>query len=376
MSVLRIRILRNKVSKEQVFKISTIVFLFVTIASGLLPGIITKSALVLSILINLIYFPNKTKVITILCFSSYILLTVLIDSIDGVSESTFIVLLLLVWFISIPKFYNGYLECIKTVVIYSLILGAVAAIYSIFFPSQNYDFTYNMASKGLPNIEAFIGLSNIPQTYGILGIMVYVLTFEHTKKRSYLYLFIANLALNRVTFILTLVSIFKRYLLLALLFFISLLLVLIFTIDSETLFATHSLTNRVGLTLGIWQQYMSGSLLDILIGIKSKPQVFYMTSIVGIDYIENGYMFLLYYYGVIGLFSYLLFFSFWIFIIPFLFKVKLGKLNLYIAILYFFIVPLFTHEMLHINFYMMMYILFYRTYSSKLDRVVGFPLKK
>ena len=76
MSDLRIRILRNKVSKEQVFKISTIVFLFVTIASGLLPGIITKSALVLSILINLIYFPNKKKVITILCFSSYIFLTV------------------------------------------------------------------------------------------------------------------------------------------------------------------------------------------------------------------------------------------------------------------------------------------------------------
>jgi len=363
----------TKISKETIYQVVSILLLFFAISSGTFSGVVTKSAIIISTALNLFYFPRKIKIVGMLLTAIYMFFTILIDSASGVSESSFIVLVFLLWFISIPKYYDGFFNIIKRSVISSFFVGCMVSIFDILFLKNSNPFTYNMAQKGLAFVDAFIGLSDIPQTFGILGLMTFILLLSSNKKLSFLSLALANLALNRVTFIISVVSIFRRNILIYLSVLVLVLVGLFLTVESELLFATHSLSNRVGLTLGIWNQYINGSFIDTLIGIKSKPSVFYMTGNGGVDYIENGYMFLLYYYGLIGVVSYILFFFFWIVLIPFLYKIKIKKLDLYIALLYFFIVPFFTHELIHINFYIMIYILYYRLYKVRSSYVEKFP---
>jgi len=355
----------TKVSKESIYQSVSILLLFFAISSGTFSGSVTKLALMFSIIINLLCFPKKNSILVMLYFSTYMFFTIFIDSTRGVSDTSFVVLILILWFISIPKDYADYFNIVKKAVVYSFFVGCTLSIIDIIFLIDSNPFTYNMAQKGLAFVDAFIGLSNIPQTFGVLGVITFILLRSSNKRLSFLTLVLANFALNRVTFILSVVSIFNRRILIYISIFIFLLITLFLTVESEPLFATHSLTNRIGLTLGIWNQYINGSFIDVIIGIKAKPEVFYTTSVGGIDYIENGYMFLLYYFGLIGAVAYILFFFLWIVLIPFLYKIKLQKLDFYIALLYFFIVPLFTHEMTHMNFYIMMYILYYRTYKEK-----------
>lgn len=362
----------TRISKESLYQGISILLLFIAISSGAFTGGVTKSAIIISMVLNIIYFPRKNKIVLMLLFSAYMFLTIFIDSAGGVSDTSFVVLIFILWFISIPKHYDGYFNIIKMSVVLSFFVGCLLSLFDILFLKNSNPFTYNMAQKGLAFVDAFIGLSNIPQTFGILGIITFVLLQPSNKKLSFLSLALANLALNRVTFILSVVSMFRKKILIYISMFFVLLVYLILTVESESLFATHSLTNRVGLTLGIWNQYIHGSFLDILIGVKTKPEVFYISSTGGVDYIENGYMFLLYYYGLIGAASYIFFFFFWIVLVPLLYKMKTQKLDLYIALLYFFVVPLFTHEIAHINFYIMMYILYYRLYKSRTSSVEYF----
>ena len=300
-------------------------------------------------------------------------ITILFDSSDGISDTSFVVLIFMLWFVSIPKNYDGYFNIIKKSVIYSFFIGSILSIIDIVILKDSSYFTYNMAGKGLSFVDAFIGLSNIPQTFGTLGLMTYLVLQSSNRHLSKSALFIANLAFNRVTLILSAIIVFRKNIIIYFSLLIVALILLYFYVDSDSLFAMHSITNRVGLTLGIWDKYINGSFIDILIGVKTKPGVFYMSGNGGIDYIENGYMFLLYYYGLLGAACYILFFLSWIIVIPFCFKMKINKLDLYIALLYFFIVPLFTHEIAHINFYIMMYVLFYRTYKHRVDHVEKFP---
>ncbi|GLX77572.1 hypothetical protein tinsulaeT_09120 [Thalassotalea insulae] len=361
------------IRKENLFNITSIFLIFIASMVTALPGGVTKFTLLSLTLLNISYIKiSKTKVISILALISFLLIRILFTGVAHFEQSMIVLCILFIWFLSLPINASYFNSIIKPAIFLLFLLGFIASIFTAFFGIGN--FASSMLPKGLPYVFAFKGTTSTPQTYGTIGILSYLCitlfsTNSNTKKLKQRFtLVLANFALNRVTLIETILLICRKHMIL---FFMMLIVVGIVAslFSDNVLFTISTLQSRIDLTRGIWEQYLNSQSSNILFGNFKQPDVFYSTSYMDINYIENGYMFLLYYFGILGTACYLAFFTLFLIVLPIAKKIQVNKAIFYVAIIYFLFVPLLTHEFLSISYYLMLYLVLYVYKSQYQDQI-------
>jgi hypothetical protein len=236
------------------------------------------------------------------------------------------------------------------------------------------------SAKGFNGLYALRGIYSTPQLLASVCLAVlffskYNVLQKRSTKRGIVSLFTIMVAsLNRVN-IISLIALFfvslQRhknrvlvYALNSLLLVLVLTLCIVFNIGQFINFQT--IESRNLLIEGVVASINFDSIAEVLLGSFGKINFYIPQYIVYISYVENGLLFLLKYYGVLGLLSYIIICSLFVYK---LFKQNHVQLAVY-AFLYLFVVQNFTNEYLVTVFpeiiALMLFVFYYRdgTYNK------------
>ncbi|WP_394167727.1 hypothetical protein [Photobacterium piscicola] len=324
------------------------VLIFISLSPAIFGGIFTKVSLIILIVFNTFMFCN-IKRLKYIFFIMIVFLILILKSIindDNVDSSIYILLLNILFFVTLYKSHNVYLNAYLRGILISVILGFVMSVISIYYGLNQY--SVSLANKGFLNIHSITGFTKIPQTFGSLCILLmFIFMTKKNKIFSNLFLIISMLTINRVSLftglLLKSTSFNKLYYIVILIVIFPLLWLLP---DLTIINNSQTIFSRFDMILNIIQHMLNQNIFDLLFGSFQLPD-FSIYKGTDITYIENGFMFIFYYFGIVGVLSYLLF-SFYI-----LCNVrKKGKIYVYYSFLVLIVIPNFTHEYLFLSFYL------------------------
>ncbi|EOE2121893.1 hypothetical protein ACKBNH_004153 [Vibrio vulnificus] len=328
---------------------------FVSMSPELFGGVISKSSILVIILFNITLFRiGRVRLMAISLISVFLILKYFLVEFLSTSSPDYSPIVLcsyLLLLITTPFHSSNYFISIRYGLLLAITAGFIASSFSLFM--GNDAFLHSLYNKGLIDVSAFIGFTSIPQTFASLALLyIFSLTGQKGSLGWLISSFSILCSINRIMLFgyFSLFLINKRLLLV-----LSLLLVLFvfygLSIDDGFL-TTQTLASRNEMLINVINYISSLSSFDLLFGTFIKPDFYIHES--GISYIENGFAFIVYYFGFVGLLIYL----------SFVFVVGRGLINslvnkklinIRVVTFFFYIslfVPFFTHEFLFVSFYL------------------------
>lgn len=290
------------------------------------------------------------------------------NGIDLVIANFFLQILFILTVNYNEKYISLIIKSIELQVVISFLMGIVG-----FLNINQSMFIDAGATKGFAGMHALIGIYSTPQL--LASLCIASLIFNNNIKgdckgsvKSKLFnsisLVVLVLTLNRVN-IFSLVAwclireIYKKagWLITMLLFFVSTIIVfyyVVFIIPWDGLLL-RTMQSRYALITGVISEIDLNSPWQVVFGLFDNISFYLPDYMVNITYVENGGMFIFKYFGLIGLFLYIVF--------AFVLAVKLYKnkakfLSLY-ALFYLLIIQNFTHEFLSFVFSQIIVLLIY-----------------
>jgi hypothetical protein len=232
--------------------------------------------------------------------------------------------------------------------------------YAYYIKDFNFPYIHPLWDKGLYDMMAPQGFSSTPQVLGTFcctGVLIFLME-EKERNVNFVDYFLLSIIVvcivityNRASQIVLLALMCLRFYKIVLPLSV-LLLIFLFLVDDRlynALFTDRTLTSRIKFLDGFIYSFFSiGTIDGQLFGNGTfllDNFIVYRTNSLR-EYVENLYAGLLFAYGIVG---------FWIYnIISFLFIVFLFRVDRYLVLfmlLYLFLVPQFTHELLSTSFY-------------------------
>ncbi|USH03292.1 hypothetical protein K6Q96_04560 [Grimontia kaedaensis] len=325
--------------------------LFLSGSPNLVGGEISKGALVLLSAFNVFKFKMTEFRVRLMVFITILFLikAILSEDIDTVVLVLYFHLLFL---ITCPMRNYMYIKTILSALVALIFASIILSTYSLL--TGYGDYIFSLANKGLPFLYAFKGVTTTPQALAsliILGIFACVVLEKKWSLR--LYALLLPLTINRTGLVGVILMFLVRFPVIG-------LLVVCFALISGTmvigqnaeLLTTQTLTSRLQMVTEVFKEIKNSSLLSILFGSFDKPAFSISTNVHEVTYIENGFAFIFYYLGALGLFTYLVFILLGSIII---FRAHMPAKTRRITLTYFIfctiLVPNLTHEFLFLSFY-------------------------
>lgn len=345
--------MERDLSSISVFFLSS--FFFVSMSPELFGGIFSKLALLFIILFNVIFFRvNYIKWFAILLLTIFLIFQYFLVQSRSNATPDYSPVLLYSYFlllITIPFHSSKYFLSIRYGLLVAITTGFIASSFSFF---MGYDvFLHSLYNKGLSNISAFTGFTTIPQTFASLALLyVFSLTGQKGFFGKLVSSFSILFSINRVMlFGYFFLFLFKKRIFLVVFFLLVLFFLYGLSIDDGFL-TTQTLSSRNTMLFNVIKHISSFALFDLLFGSFVKPNFYIHES--GVSYIENGFVFIIYYFGFVGFFLYLSFIAILgiilirSFILKEIFNIRVVAYFFYVSLF----VPFFTHEFLFISFYL------------------------
>ncbi|MGI3026049.1 hypothetical protein ACRTC8_14965 [Vibrio cholerae] len=300
---------KNTVKEPDLLFLLILSFLFfISLSPALFGGFFSKLSLFFIFILNVCYFRFDFKIYVLLfLMTSYFIFkySVLEYFIIGDWDfSPMVIYLNLMVFITIPHDSIKYFHMIRISVFYSILLGFLASLSS-YFLGRDF-FVHSLHNKGLIDINAFTGFTSIPQTFASLCLLYWMMTIGEKNVLSKLIGTIAMFSsINRTILgIFIFLSALKHkfyFLIFAIVLFFSASYVYIYV--DEGFLTTQTLSSRTVMMNNVLTYILSLSFFELLLGSFKVPEFYIYES--NVKYIENGFMYLIYYFGFVGFFGYI-----------------------------------------------------------------------
>lgn len=325
---------------------------FICASPSLVGGFFSKIAIIILISINIYFFKiNRYVYLSIFFISSVFIVKYLVAiASEGYNVDLYpLVLMLHLYFLVTYPFGNKlYFNAVKLGVELCFYFGFISSFISLVLGKSV--FIFSLANKGLPNIYAFEGFTTTPQAFASLAILVLMFNYNSIKGvfRRYLPFLGLLLSINRTILLGGMLVFFYRFLFLFLpIIALSFIFLELFSFETK-LFTLQTISSRIDMLVNISSNFFSMGISGIIFGTFMSPN--FEVHSAGTKYIENGIMFILYYFGLVGFIAYSIFVGFLLFSaikLKFYSKAKILIYFIFVTT----IVPMLTHEFLYISFY-------------------------
>ncbi|MBC5788678.1 hypothetical protein [Providencia sp. JUb39] len=326
-------------------------------------GMISYISLTTLIILHFFHFKsNKLRLGKFLILISYflILLTIAVinkeDRYLDLDLSVINIFLQLMFLITLPKSHIVF-DSVKLSLLIQLLLSFLLCLYGLFFHDYSM-FVDSKYTKGYDGLLIPTGIYSTPQALASVGLIVFFFNKEKIKK--YIGVLAILSSLNRTSYSTFLITIFlKSNKKLILLSFLSFLLVFLYIYNLSDYINLRTIISRLNLLFGAYSQINTDSLITILFGSWNKIEFYLPMYNIYKNYIENGYLFIFYHFGVIGLLVYI-FYG-----IPLLLSLMKAKKNeiTFLFFSYYFINPIMTHEYLITSFYQILFVFYFYSHN-------------
>lgn len=339
-------------SHHSLFYYLVVLSTFICASPSLVGGFFSKIAIIILISINIYFFKiNRYVYLSIFFISSVFIIKYLVAiASEGYNVDLYpLVLMLHLYFLVTYPFGNKlYFNAVKLGVELCFYFGFIASFISLVLGKSV--FIFSLANKGLPNIYAFEGFTTTPQAFASLAILVLMFNYNSIKGvfRRYLPFIGLLLSINRTILLGGMLVFFYRFLFLFIpIIALSFFFLELFSFETK-LFTLQTISSRIDMLVNISSNFFSMDISSIIFGTFMSPN--FEVHSAGTKYIENGIMFILYYFGLVGFIAYSIFVGFLLFS-----SIKLKFYSKAKILIYFIlvttIVPMLTHEFLYISFY-------------------------
>lgn len=335
-----------------------IITLLMVIASGAYYlGGISYVAVGALILINLL--KNRlpaSRYLIISCFLLFFTFNLIRVSVISDFDLVALNFLLQIVFLMSIDFKNiRFMRCILASLKIQITISVVLCIFG-FLTGNMYMFVDAGSAKGFSGLYAARGIFSTPQLLAsvCLALLVFV-RYGHleqtSSKRKYLFLLpVIITTINRIN-IIGLLSVFlialqkskRKYIVyLVNTLIIGVFSTVILSLDFAQIMSIQTIESRTLLLEGVINSININSITSVIFGDFEKIYFYIPQYLTGVTYVENGFLFLLKYYGAIGLLLYIMVCAVFICRI----KSRVGFEMSFYAFFYLFIVQNFTNEFL------------------------------
>lgn len=345
-----------------------VLLIFLSASPSLVGGFISKFAIISLIFFNLYFFKVHKYVFFIILFIASVFLVkyflATINDSNKIDLYPLVVVLHFYFIISYPFGNRDYFKAIKTGIGLCFYLGFIASLISFTIGEEK--FLFSLANKGLPNIYAFEGFTTTPQAFASLAVLMLIFSSNTRTKFRKIFPFLGLLfSINRTIFLGSILVFFYRLLFYFLPVFILVFVFFgMFSFDAK-LFTLQTLLSRIDMLTNVSSSFFSMSIFNVFFGTFTSPN--FEVHSTGTKYIENGVMFILYYFGLVGFFIYsILTFLFIYIMISRGFSSKIKTLLYFILVVT--LVPMLTHEYLYISFYISLIFVVNQVFFAKYNQ--------
>ncbi|MGR3971275.1 hypothetical protein [Shewanella sp. 1180_01] len=345
-----------------------VLLIFISASPSLVGGFLSKFAIINLVLINLFFFKVNRRIFFIMFFIASLFLAkyflAIISDSDKVDLYPLVVSLHFYFMVSYPFGNRVYFNSVKVGIGLCFYLGFIASLISLIIGEQF--FLFSLANKGLPNVYAFEGFTTTPQAFASLAVLMLILNYNIRSQVRKLFPFLGLLfSINRTLFFGSILVFFYRSLFYLLpVFFLIFIFLGMFSFDAK-LFTLQTLLSRIDMLINVSSSFFSMDIFNVIFGTFNSPN--FEVHSTGTKYIENGVMFILYYFGLVGFFIYSISTCLFAYIITkHRFESKTKILIYFILVAT--IVPMLTHEYLYISFYISLIFVVNQVFYAKYDQ--------
>lgn len=354
-----------------------IITLLMVIASGAYYlGGVSYIAVGLLILINLVKneLPSS-RYLMMLCFSLLFVfnLTQLqnLASFDLVALNFF---LQIIFLLSIDFRKEAFIRCIFTSLKIQLTISVVLCVFGVLTDSMGM-FVDAGSAKGFSGLYAARGIFSTPQLLSSVCLAILVfgkygnLVGVPTKRNFLFFLSIMAATINRVNIIGLLSVLFisiqksnRKYFVYTLnVLLVSVFSVIVLSLDFDRFMSIQTIESRALLLDGVINSINTDSIISVVFGDFEKIYFYIPQYLMGVTYVENGFLFLLKYFGVVGLLSYIIICALLVYKI----NSQCGLELTFYTFFYLFIVQNFTNEFLVIIYPEIIALMIYSSYQIR-----------
>lgn len=298
-------------------------------AAASIIGNISYIAIILLIILDLLYKKqSRENILSIILITTYFLMLYLIASfslsMEDLNLSNINIFIQLICLITFPRTYD-FFKLIKKSLSLQILFSILLCLYGLLF-NDYFMFIDSKYTKGYEDILIPKGIYSTPQALASVALIVFFLNKEKIPK--FLGFVGTLISLNRTSYAIFILTLLIKANKKALMFFtiISLLAFILLFYNLEEYINLRTIDSRINLLLGASYQINIDNILSFVFGSWKKIEFYLPMYDIYKNYIENGYLFIFNFFGVIGIMIYLFF---WGYIFSKLLRTKKMKLFSY-----------------------------------------------